>query len=352
MNLLVTHLALDLPSYGMLGILSQRSPSVKIYVTATTEADKSKIKGNCIPVMIPKLSSKVVWKVIKSLRKIIKENDIDVIFSPSTTGLSNSLFASLGTKAKNIGYRGTQAKVRRTDPTYYLGVLNPRLKYMICETDDIKEYLTRFIKEDKMAVILKPFDVEWVEEACANPVKIDGIPEDAFCCINIGCHKNRPFKGLRYLLEAFYLIEDTRLHLVIIGDYDDADYEFAKKGMDEKRIHFLGFQDNVLNFIPGQDVLALPSLRDASPRVVREAMACGVPCIVTDIPGARDLIVDKVTGLLVPPGSPEKLAEALVELMNDREKTEAFGKASRERIIEHFSMPEYVDAFEKVLNSL
>ena len=61
--------------------------------------------------------------------------------------------------------------------------------------------------------------------------------------------------------------------------------------------------------------------RDASPRSLREAMACKVACIVTDIPGARDLVVDGRTGIIVQAGSPQAIAEGIRVLAADREKT-------------------------------
>ena len=119
--------------------------------------------------------------------------------------------------------------------------------------------------------------------------------------------------------------------------------------MGAERIHFLWNREDAISFLPKQDLFILPALRDASPRVVREAMACGVPCIVTDIPGARDLIVDNESGILVPSGSAEKIAEAMRSLMDDRTKLQKLAKASRERIINEFSVEAYVSYFDKLL---
>ncbi len=273
-------------------------------------------------------------------------------FSPSSSGLSNSLFASIGTKAKNVAYRGTQAKVRKGDPTYYLGILNPRVKYVICETEDIKEYLSQFFRPDRLSVHLKPFDVEWVEDACQHPKQADGVPEGAFSLIYIAATKGRPFKGLTTLIQAVNLVEDSRLHFVFVGDYEDSDYKLAMNGPAKDRIHFLGRRGDAISFIPKQDLFVLPSTRDASPRVIREAMACGLPCIVTDILGARDLILNGETGVLVPPSDPEKMAEAIIGFMNDKEKCLQFGKAGRQRIINDFSMEKYVDYFEQTFTDI
>ncbi len=348
MNILVTYKAVDIATYKMLKGLSE-DPSFHVYIAVHSESEKKKAEeNNCIPLPIPAITSKFSWKVIQALRKHIKQNHIDVIFSPSSAGLSNALFASLGTKAKNIGYRGTQAKVKLLDPTYYLALLNPRVAHIVCETEDIREYLSHYIKKDKLSVSLKPFDLEWVADACQHPKQAEGIPDDAFKCVYIGTTKGRPFKGLSDLIKAFQLLNHPQAHLVIIGEYDHNDYDMAKGGNGAERIHFLGRREDAIYFLPQQDLFILPALRDASPRVVREAMACGIPCIVTNIPGARDLIEDGKSGILVPSASPDKMAQAISVLMEDKEKLKRLGEASRLRIQNEFSVSKYVESFKEV----
>ena len=59
----------------------------------------------------------------------------------------------------------------------------------------------------------------------------------------------------------------------------------AQNGPAAKQIHMLGPHKDAVYYLPGKDVCICPSTRDASPRSLREAMACKVACIVTDIPG-------------------------------------------------------------------
>ena len=140
--------------------------------------------------------------------------------------------------------------------------------------------------------------------------------------------------------------------MVFIGDYDQSDYELAQSGPFAGRIHFAGFCKDASHFLAGQDIFVLPSLRDASPRVVREAMACGLPCIVSDIVGARDLLIDGVTGLLFPPGSPQALATAIQTLADDEARRKAMGVAGRERIVRDFNSNDYVARFRELFYSL
>lgn len=347
MNILVTHRRNDMATYKMLGQLSQ-NPFFKIYIAVPSENEEAMVEGKCIPLRVSPINSKFSYKYIGELRKCIKLYHIDLIYSQSTAGLSNGLIASLGTKAKNIGYRGTQAKIKRTDPTHYLALLNPRVDHIVCETADIKEYLSGFINSRKLSVSVKPFAVEWMSDALEHPKQADGVPDDAFKCVYIGSTQGRPFKGLTFLIKAFQILNDANTHLVVIGNYDDSDYELARNGLGGERIHFMGARMDAVNFLPKQDLFILPALRDASPRVVREAMACGVPCIVTDIPGARDLIVDNESGILVPTRSPEMIAKAIRSLIDDRDKLKALSIAARERIIHDFSVEAYVEYFNKL----
>jgi 2-deoxystreptamine N-acetyl-D-glucosaminyltransferase/2-deoxystreptamine glucosyltransferase len=93
------------------------------------------------------------------------------------------------------------------------------------------------------------------------------------------------------------------------------------------------------------DIACLPSLQEGMPGVVLEAMASGVPVVGTRVNGIRDLVVDGVTGLLVPPADPPALAAALAELLGDPQRRRAFGDAGRARALQDFSIDGMVDAY-------
>lgn len=347
MNILVTDRELDVIGYDMLEKLAEK-PEYTIYV-AVNPSNLFRVKGKCVPLMIPEIDSKFIWKVIRKLRQYVKQYRIDLVYSPGSSGLSNALFATIGTKARNIGYRGTQAKVKKSDFTYYLGILNPRVAHLVCETEDIRDYLSAgYLPPDRLSVILKPYDVEWVREACHSPKPVPGVPEGAVTCVYVGSCKKRPFKGLTSLVQAFQRIEDEHVHLVFIGEYDQSDWDLAQAGPSSARIHFLGRQNDAIHYLPNCDIFILPSIRDASPRVVREAMACGLPCIVSDIPGARDLLVDGETGLLFPAGDSEALAATVKRLAADREERLRMGKAGKERIETAFRVDDYVRNYDNL----
>ncbi len=312
---------------------------------ACTEEYLSKVEAKVKAVAIPPIRSKFTWKAIKALRKVIKQLQPDVIYSPSTSGLSCALMASLGTRAKNIGYRGTQAKVRRSDPTYYLGILNPRVAHIVCGAPDIHEYLKGFLPERKLSHVVKPFDLSWVDDAIANPLPCPFPESNALKIIYLGISKGRPHKGMATLIDAMLLLPEGAATLTVIGDADEAEMARAPQC-----VKFIPTRSDAIHFLPTHELFILPSLRDASPRVVREAQACGVPCLVSDIPGPRTLIEPGTTGELFPAGDSRALADAILRLARDREKLRSYASATRPYIASHFRFDSYVDFYKRLFS--
>jgi glycosyltransferase involved in cell wall biosynthesis len=114
-----------------------------------------------------------------------------------------------------------------------------------------------------------------------------------------------------------------------------------------------GFRRNARRFLPAFDLFILPS---TSPEplgvVILEAMAAAIPVIATAHGGSVEMVVDGVTGMLVPPGDPEALAQAIAFLLNDPERCRAMGLAGRERFYKHFSLDQYLRGVEALYASV
>ena len=109
---------------------AMRGKGIETYATYTSDEEREALPKECVALRIPHFKSKFKYASIKEVRSIIKKYRIDVIYASSSIDLSIALFASWGTPARVVGYRGTQAKIRRSDPTYYLGILNPRIAHV------------------------------------------------------------------------------------------------------------------------------------------------------------------------------------------------------------------------------
>lgn len=286
----------------------------------------------------PAISSKISPKAIRAYRRIMREHGVKVTFTPSTSGLSNMLFASLFMGVSNLAYRGTQHRVHKSDPFNWLAILNPRVKHVLCETKDIEEHLATLIRPSKLSCLPKPFELEWVEDALKNPIPVPSQEGSKLRLITIGMFKGRPFKGLKPLLQAMKMVGDLPVTLTVVGSADDEDIASALKS-----VTFVGPQKGATHYIPGHDLYMLTSTRDASPRTVREALACGVPCVVSDIPGARDLISPGECGVYCRPGDAESIAACIRDFYDHPDKLQAMsGQVSREHIANFSDMASYV----------
>lgn len=147
------------------------------------------------------------------------------------------------------------------------------------------------------------------------------------------------YRACAIFFSHFVLYPDYRISFFIPLAFRFADY-------------MLGPHKDAVYYLPGKDVCICPSTRDASPRSLREAMACKVACIVTDIPGARDLVVDGRTGIIVQAGSPQAIAEGIRVLAADRAKTKMMGEAGYQRIRTEYTMEEYVRRLKGVFDAI
>jgi glycosyltransferase involved in cell wall biosynthesis len=115
---------------------------------------------------------------------------------------------------------------------------------------------------------------------------------------------------------------------------------------------FVGFLETgeLVGALNAADLIVHPSLEDIFPNAVGEAMACGRAVVATDVGGIEELLGgDGSAGLLVPPGDPSALAEAVSRLLADPLCREQLGTAARRRIETQFSLDRMVDGYESAL---
>jgi glycosyltransferase involved in cell wall biosynthesis len=123
-------------------------------------------------------------------------------------------------------------------------------------------------------------------------------------------------------------------------------------------VHFLGQRNDVARFMANFDVLLNGSAYEGQSNSILEAMAMGIPVIATDIPGNRDLVVEGVTGLLVPDGGEDfrfrrrTFVEKTLLLLEDNELRKKMGTAAQTRIAEHFSLEQMIRRYAELYQTL
>jgi len=164
----------------------------------------------------------------------------------------------------------------------------------------------------------------------------------------VGCvARLAPIKGQHDLLVAATRIinEAISVKFVFIGSDSATEgrYEKVLRATAERQsvadhVHFTGYQPHAAMLMADFDLFVLPSYREAMPMSILEAMAAGKPVVATNVNGIPEVVIDGVTGFLVPPGDPDALAEAILTLLKDPDLARTMGQAGRTRVEEYFNL--------------
>ncbi|GAB4265004.1 MAG: glycosyltransferase [Deferrisoma sp.] len=123
----------------------------------------------------------------------------------------------------------------------------------------------------------------------------------------------------------------------------------AQEGLSD-RVEFVGFVKDMQTFLAQLDVFVLASLKEGLPNALLEAMAAGLPCIASDLPGTREVGGDAV--LLVPPGDAPALARAMRRLSTDAEFRGTLAREAAARVRKCFDLDTQVGVLERVLREV
>ena len=150
-------------------------------------------------------------------------------------------------------------------------------------------------------------------------------------------------KGVTELIEAFdrILASKPEAHLLLVGWFDAAEdalgAEVRERIATHPRIHCTGFVADTAPYYRAMDVMVLPTWREGFPNAVLEAAATGIPVVTTLCTGSRDSVVPEVTGLLIPPGYPEAISEAVLNLLKNPARRRHMGEAARAWVCAHYA---------------
>ncbi len=117
-------------------------------------------------------------------------------------------------------------------------------------------------------------------------------------------------------------------------------------------VHFLGWQRDLEPIYADLDLVVLSSRNEGTPMCLLEAMAAGLPLVATRVGGIPDLVADEKTGLLVPPGDPAALSQAIEALLCDANRRFEMGQLAREAVYPKYSDTALIDRMDDLYCSL
>ncbi len=286
---------------------------------------------------------------------VLKDREVDLLYmnnQPSSNVEGIIAAASLGIPSIQHG------RIDVSLTAFEAEQVNSCAERVICVSEGVKKSFIRAgVDARKCIVIHNGIDSE--SRAMRDPIDIKrefGLSENGVMIGTVGSLVKR--KRIHLLLEAVAFLKNSMvddISCVIVGDgpeRDSLEAHAQRLGVREN-CFFTGFSDDPLSYINTMDVFVLSSAKEGLPRVIMEAMLLAKPVIAFDITGPSELVDSNKTGILLREGGSAAIAEAVKKLITDDKTRTSMGDGGRRRVLEEFSMEQYisgvVSVFEEVL---
>jgi glycosyltransferase involved in cell wall biosynthesis len=216
------------------------------------------------------------------------------------------------------------------------------------------------VPPEKITVVLNGIDVDRFDKARkefnrAEFLRSWGLPDEGFLVGTVG--ELKALKGHEEFVRAAkqILYEFKNAYFIIAGvdTSPNGENRTALNRLIEQlnlvdHVRIVGGLEDVAPLLCSLDVFVSASRIESFGLAIAEAMACGVAVVATETAGAREILGQNETGLLVPVGDAQALATAVRALLNDKDRRKYLGNAGGKAVCEHFSLDRMVETTERI----
>ncbi|MEX0725254.1 MAG: glycosyltransferase [Planctomycetaceae bacterium] len=317
-----------------------------------------------IPLTILQKRKKLDLRALTALRQVIRDHRPDVVHTWLFAANAYGRWAAGKNPSPKIVVSERCVDVWKSRWQLWVDRRQfPRTEHLVGNSSSVAEYYRGLgFPAERMSVIPNgivcpalPTDEER-ETIRQSLLKELALPSGTRLVAYIG--RIAPQKRLRDLIWAFELLRQIvpSLKFVIVGGGPErADLEqFARDMRVDDDVLFLGHRDDVSRLLPAVTLFWLASDFEGQSNSVMEAMAAGLPVVVSDIPPNRELVTDQETGMLFPVGATKELVTAAKKILDDDQLARRLGAAARARMENDFSVTKmvaaYADLYRRVHN--
>ena len=286
------------------------------------------------------------WKAVIALRKLIRAEKVDIVQTYfETSNLWGGLVAKLS-GALLLSSRRDMGILRKARHALAYRLVNRLSDRVLAVSEEVKKFCVdaEQINPNKVSVVYNGVDLKQIaaEDSGANPfASADWAksPHIVACVANI-----RKVKGIDVLIRTAQRVcrEFPDAVFVIAGSLYERAYSDEIQGMIrslnlERSVKLLGFVENPIPLLKMSSAFCLLSRSEGFSNALLEAMACGVPAVVTSVGGNPEAIINGEDGFLVPVEDDAAAAEKLLKLLRDPERAAKIGECGRSSVQTRFS---------------
>jgi glycosyltransferase involved in cell wall biosynthesis len=286
------------------------------------------------------------WKAAFALRKLIRTEKVDIVQTYfETSNLWGGVVAKLS-GALLLSSRRDMGILRKNKHALAYRMVNRLSDHVLAVSEEVKRFWVDAdrINPNKVSVVYNGVDLKHIasKNSHGNPfadAEWAGASHIITCVANI-----RKVKGIDVLIKTAQRVcqELPNMVFVIAGSLYDRAYLEEIQGMIrslnlEKNVKLLGFVEDPVPLLKMSDAFCLLSRSEGFSNALLEAMACGVPSVVTRVGGNPEAISDDENGFLVPVDDDASAAEKLLALLRDPERAAEIGENGRNSVQTRFS---------------
>ncbi len=293
------------------------------------------------------------WRDVKAMKAHLQAKQYDIVDTHGSQDTWRVFAALQGWKGKRPAFIRSRHNIFPVSGNIMNRWLYSQIDHVITVSPQVIPFLSKVMAPEDCTSIYSAPDVERhkaldpqaAELRASVREELKLAPDDVVIGV-VG--RLAPEKGHRYLIEASPEILKTvpTAHFVFAGQgrsRPDIEAQIAALGPEmASRFHVLGFRKDVPRLLRGFDVFVLPSTEGESLGTsILEAFMAEVPVVGTNLGGVSESVKDGVTGRLVEPGDSAVLAEAVIDLLSNRERARSMALTGKQRV-ETFFSPETI----------
>jgi len=217
---------------------------------------------------------------------------------------------------------------------------------IIAVSEEIRQHHLRLARfsPDRTVTLYNGIDLSRFQQQATDVRTGLNIPQDAPLLLTVAVLRQP--KGIQYMIEALpsILTAVSNAYYVVVGDgaYADALQQAAMQHGVADRIIFTGVRHDIPDLLAASNIFVLPTLLDALPTVLIEAMAAGKPIVASGVGGVPEIVEDGRNGLLVSPAQPQELAASCIQLLQNPTQAHQMGDAGQQIAADKFDIHKQV----------